>query len=71
MSQTVPLYGLPGGSLVENLPAKAEDVSSIPRSKDLLEKEMTTQTSNLAWEIPWTEEPGGLHSLRLRESDTT
>ena len=28
--------------------------------KDPLEKEMATQSSILAWEIPWTEEPGGL-----------
>ena len=27
--------------------------------KDLLEKEMATHSSNLAWEIPWTEEPPG------------
>ena len=28
---------------------------------DPLEKEMATHSSILAWEIPWTEEPGGLH----------
>ena len=28
--------------------------------EDPLEKEMATQSSILAWEIPWTEEPGGL-----------
>ena len=26
---------------------------------DILEKEMATHSSILAWEIPWTEEPGG------------
>ena len=31
--------------------------------EDLLEKEMVTQSSILAWEIPWTEEPGGLQSM--------
>ena len=30
--------------------------------EDLLEKEMTTHSSVLSWEIPWTEEPGGLYS---------
>ena len=30
--------------------------------KDPLEKEMVTHSSILAWEIPWTEEPGGLQS---------
>ena len=28
-----------------------------------LEKEMATQSSIFAWEIPWTEEPGGLQSM--------
>ena len=32
--------------------------------EDLLEKEMATHSSILAWKIPWTEEPGGLHSTR-------
>ena len=36
------------------------DTGSIPGLKDLLEKEMTTYSSILAWEIPWTEEPGRL-----------
>ena len=31
--------------------------------KDLLEKEMVTQSSLLAWEIPWTEKPGGLQRV--------
>ena len=30
--------------------------------EDLLKKEMATHSSILAWEIPWTEEPGGLQS---------
>ena len=29
-----------------------------------LEKEMATHSSVLAWKIPWTEEPGGLQSMR-------
>ena len=33
--------------------------------KDALEKEMATQASILAWEIPWTEEPGKLQSMGL------
>ena len=39
--------------------------------EDPLEKEMATHTSILAWEILWTEEPGGLQSMGLQESDTT
>ena len=31
-----------------------------------LEKEMATHSSILAWEIPWTEEPGGLQSMGLQ-----
>ena len=33
--------------------------------EDPLEEEMTTQSSILAWRIPWTEEPGGLQSMGL------
>ena len=36
-----------------------------------LEKEMATHSSILAWEIPRTEEPGGLQSMELEELDTT
>ena len=39
--------------------------------EDSLEKDMATHSSNLAWEIPWTEEPGGLQSTESEESDTT
>ena len=31
--------------------------------EDLLEKEMATRSSTLAWKIPWMEEPGGLQSM--------
>ena len=31
--------------------------------EDSLEEEMATHSSILAWEIPWTEEPGGLQSM--------
>ena len=38
--------------------------------EDLLEKEMAPHSSILAWEIPWTEEPGRLQSMGLtKESD--
>ena len=37
---------------------------------DLLEEEMATHSSIPAWETPWAEEPGRLHTIR-RESDTT
>ena len=34
--------------------------------EDPLEKEMATGFSILLWEIPWTEEPGGLQSIQLQ-----
>ena len=40
--------------------------------EDLLEEEMATHSSILAWEIPRTEGPGGLQSMGVtKESDTT
>ena len=38
--------------------------------EDALEKEMATQSSIFAWEIPWTEEPGGLQLMGLQKSWT-
>ena len=55
---------------VKNLPAMQETqetpVQSLVR-EDPLEKEMATHSSILAWEIPWTEEPGGLQSMGLQK----
>ena len=52
--------GFPGGSAVKNLPAMQETwVRSLGR-EDLLEEDMATHSSTLAWELPWTEEPGKL-----------
>ena len=39
--------------------------------EDPLEEEMATHSSILAWEIPWTEEPGGIQCWGHKESDTT
>ena len=52
-------WGFHGGSAVKNLPANAGHKGSIP-GEDPLEKEMATHSNILVWEIPWTEEPGGL-----------
>jgi len=49
-----------GGSVVMNPPAKQEMQVPSLDWEDPLEKEITTHSSFLAWEIPWTEEPGGL-----------
>ena len=55
--------GLPRGSGVKNPPASAGDTGSIPGLEDPLEKEMATHSSILPWNIPWTEEIGGLQSI--------
>ena len=40
--------------------------------EDALEERMAAHSSSLAWRIPWTEEPGGLHTVHgVAESDTT
>ena len=39
--------------------------------EDPLEQGMAIHSSILAWRIPWTEEPGGLQSWGLKDSDTT
>ena len=56
---------------VKNLPAVQETQVQSLGQKDLLEKEMATYSSVLAWKIPWTEESSGLQSMGLQESDTT
>ena len=56
--------GFPGGLVVKNLPANAGDEGSIPEYQEgPLEVEMATHSSVLAWEIPWTQKPGGLQSV--------
>ena len=57
--------------LVKNLPAVQETWVRFLGWEDLLEKEMATHSSILAWRIPWTEEPGRLQSIGFQESDTT
>ena len=56
---------------VKNLPAVQEIRVQSLSWDDLLEKEMATHSSINAWEIPWTEEHGGLQSLGLQELDMT
>ena len=62
--------GFPGDSVVKNLPDNAKDSVWSLGCEDALEKEMATHSSILAWEIPWTEEPGGLQSMGLQKSQT-
>ena len=46
--------------LVNNLPAMQKTWVQSLGQEELLEEEMETYSSTLAWKIPWTEEPGGL-----------
>ena len=48
---------------VSNLPAVLETRVWSLGQEDLLEEEMATDSSFLAWEVPWTEEAGGLQSV--------
>ena len=59
---SIPLF--PGGSDSKASAYHVEDhrVQSLGQ-EDLLEKEMATHSSILAWKIPWTEEPGRLLSM--------
>ena len=61
--------GFPGGSLVKNPPANAGDPGSLSW-EDPLERGMAIYPSVLAWEIPRTEEPGGLQSTGSQMSQT-
>ena len=54
--------------MVKNLPAVQETWARSLDQKDLPEKGMATTP---VWRIPWTEEPGGLQSTGLQESDMT
>ena len=52
--------------MVKNLLAMQETWVPSLGQEDPLEKGMTTQSSILAWRIPWSEEPGGLQSIVLQ-----
>ena len=69
------MLGFPGGAIVKNPPANPSDAGDTVRTlsqESPLQKEMATHSCILAWEIPWTEEPDGLHSpWGRKELDTT
>ena len=61
-----------GGSDGKESACNVGDLGSIPGGQEEpLEKGMTTDSSILAWRIPWTEEPGGLQSMGFKELDVT
>ena len=57
--------------MVKNLPAMQETQVWSLDWEDPLEKEMSTHSSILAWEIPWTEKPGRLHTVQGVEKSQT
>ena len=63
--------GFSSGSVAMNLPASAGVVGSISGSGRSPGRENGTPLQYSCWEIPWTEEPGGIQSMRSQESDTT
>ena len=62
--------GFSGGSVVKNLHVLQETWVQSLGQKDPLEEEMATYSSILAWQIPWTEEPGGLQPVGSQKSQT-
>ena len=59
--------GLLGGSVIRILPAMQEVQVQSLGQEDPLVKGMAIHSSILAWEIPCTEEPGGLQSMGLQK----
>ena len=60
--------------MVKNVPAKQKTWVESLGWEDPLEEEVATHSRILAWEIPWTEEPGGLKSMqsqRVRHDSAT
>ena len=57
------VLGFPSGSVVKHPPAMWETWVQSLGQEDPLEKEMATHSNILAWEIPWTEEPGKLQFI--------
>ena len=70
-SLNILILDFPGGSVGEESACNAGDPGLIPGGEDPLEKEVATHSGILAWEIPWTEEPGGLQSMGSQELDMT
>ena len=56
--------------VVKNLPTMQETQVPSLDQEDILEKGMATRSSVLAWEMLWTEEPGGLQSMGSQKSQT-
>ena len=62
----IEIFGIPRWLSDKESSCIVEDTGSIPGSGRSLEKEITTQFSVFAWEIPWMEKPGGLQPMGLQ-----
>ena len=62
------IKGFPDSLMVKTTPANAGDTGSIPGLEEPLGKGMASHFSIPAWEIPQTEEPGGLYSMGSKKS---
>ena len=65
-AHTDPPMDFPGGSDSNASAYNAETQVQSLDQDDLLEKEMATHSSILAWKIPWTEGPGRLQPMKLQ-----
>ena len=63
--------GFQGGSVVDESACQARDIGSSLGGEDPLDEEMAIHSSFLAWEIPWTEEPGGLQYIGVEKTRLT
>ena len=57
------MLGFPGGSDSKQSACKAGDLGSVPGWEDTLGEGVAIHSSIIAWEVSWTEEPGGLQSI--------
>ena len=64
------LVGFPGGSDGKASVCNAGDLGLIPGSGRSPGKDMATNSSTLAWKIPWTEDPGRLQSMGSQKVGT-
>ena len=62
--------GFPGSTVIKNPQETQETRDQSLGQEDPLEEEVVTHSNILAWRIPWTEEPGGLQSIRVAKSQT-
>ena len=63
-------WDFPGGSDGKASAYNVGDQVPSLGQEDSLEKEMETHSSNLAWKIPWTEDPGSLQFIILANKIT-